>query len=204
MPRCIKAMIEEAPRIILLSYTECESRYLCDGVVLRLWAIVGGTLAVDFEDFGYSQRYNYSEKFDSNKSQWETWSGPRIADLDGGAETLRKFIKEQLPKKELQEKRVKILKDTFGWKITSRRFHDTDNRAYVVFHIDLNHFRCPTITADSASYGGRASENCIKFADEKWNKVYSVLQNAPYSLKCWHELTEEEFNQVVDTMKILK
>lgn len=46
----------------------CETTYIVDGIVLKLWAIIGGQLAVSFGDYSFVQHYNQCDKFAN------TWS----------------------------------------------------------------------------------------------------------------------------------
>lgn len=69
-------------QVMQVSTKACETMYsasICGNppVTVRLWAIVGGQIALDFEHFGFSQRYSVRDQFTRDK-----WNGFHYAHQD--------------------------------------------------------------------------------------------------------------------------
>jgi len=195
--------------IKLLSHTRCETFYEVDGVKLRLWAITGGTLAVDFADFGFTERYNYCEAFDAKKHpDWETtWEGPRIEHLEGGATTLIDFVRRNLPKKELRETRKNILNEKFGYELRSRRYHDLDNRAYFRAKVDLTSARVAGVSVESAYYWGQPDTIQFKYMAQEWIELHEWVKNLrgeQWKIHTLDELSEEQFEKYIELLEKAK
>jgi hypothetical protein len=198
--------------IELKEHTACESQYTDNvtGEKLRLWAIVGGTLAVAFANYEFTERLNYSEKFDSSKdSKWPTWEGPRLSDVEGGEARIQAWLEKSMALRAIRQDRFKQVSEIlhsvnpYRVELVSSRFHDFGNCTYVWYKLEFTSARVGIVRADSARYCGCAeSEEVKKWGNAKWQALTDFFRqfigNAP---SLWEELSEEVFGQVLDTLR---
>jgi len=197
-------------QVELLSHTSCESFYRVGDEKLRLWAIVGGTLAISFDDYTFQERKNYSEKFDSKLDlNWVKWEGPRTSDFDGGESTLIDFVERNVPLRALRHARKEIIRDILGLSneyynnIISSRFHDKENRTYMRCEFDLCDSISP-ITCESGCYWGRCERELHMWANDAWKRLANALNpifdNKRYTT--WEQLTDEKFDSLKEEFRV--
>ena len=192
----------------LKSMTRCESIYTVGEHELRLWAIVGGQLAVSFNDGSFQERKNQCPKYEYGKS-WE--AGPTVDDLEGGSDTLRDFVTRNVPKQNLRRLRIETLKsfiagiqpDLWGGKVKSRRFHDTDNNVYCYCEFGFPWY-VPPVTVISSAYAGRCDEAIDQWATKEWKELRDYV-NPMFDRRLgdtfpgcggWEDLGAEQFAKI--------
>lgn len=157
---------------------------------INLWAIVGGELAFAFctphlnLDSPFV-RLNYSEQHDSKKHpKYKEWNpvAPEHYEYDGltGEAAILKLVSDLVPAYTLQKIRENFVRDTFGYELKSRRFHDKENATYLRCSVGLNGYVSP-VTYLSKYYAGRCDDRAI-FTDSKWQEAAKVLNP-------WHDMT---------------
>ena len=199
--------------VTLLSHGCCDSYYQVGEEKLRLWAIVGGTLAVAFDDYSFQERYNHVDKFDTKLDpNWVKWEGPRASDLTDGEQTLVDFMTKNVPLRELRNSRIQEISQILGLteynnKISSQRFHDLDNRTYMYCHLEIRAY-VPVITATSGCYWGRCDDEIQKWASPTWKRLASFLKliwdkrENIYSTVTWEELSQFDYDCILNEFRI--
>ena len=127
------------------STSSCTTTYEISGVKVLLWIIVGGTPALSFEDHSFIERFpkveSWSNDFwdiDEEKYEHQTKEnvqGPTVDVLPDGADTLRDFIKRNLPLKQLRDERYSLL--PLQGRISSRKRMLKPERHFVEYSLAL-------------------------------------------------------------------
>jgi len=198
--------------INILYQDKCNIVYDVDGVVIRLWAIVGGQLAIAFDDYSFIERYNQCDKF---AHKWDQNDGPTVNYLKRdnkhknyknaieGIEIIKDFINRNNHKRILRKKRIETLLNRYKNKIKlnklqSRRYHDLNNKTYFRCEFNVINWYCTPVTVCGTQYSGRCDEIIDKWADQNWvalkNHINPLFDK---EFKMWEELTEDEFNIIV-------
>lgn len=195
----------------LVNHTACESmyRHVDTGEVIRLWAIVGGTLAVAFDNFEFTERLNYCEQFDSSKDAgWPTWEGPRLENVDGGETRIRAWFEKSVELRIIRRERYACIREAvkarseYHIRLKSRRFHDLDNRTYVWFELDLNSARVSPVTCSSKYYAGRCEGTIEKWGNQAWRTLAEFFNPLfDNGMPMWEDLTAEVFEQVLAVLR---
>lgn len=201
-------------KIQQLSSSACESIIRADGVTLRLWIVTGGTPALSIDDHSFSESYdNVVPKF-----RHEYWlndqhcyahqivqnpiQGPTVDDLPEGEETVRKYLEKTLPLQALRTKRKAVLKELFGLReLKSPRIHDEKERSYAHLKLDLTSWYRSSVLGESRYYVGRGyAAELAQQSTMAWKRLVELMndENLPDT---WEELTEDQFNEVVEALK---
>ena len=205
----------------LLKSNTCESIYTFNEEKFRLWAIVGGQLAIglgdDYCDFYGTTRLNYCEAFDDKKHpDWDTkWKGPRISDIEGGEAKAIKVVKNLIDHRDFMLFRQKQIYTILSksneiyddneknFILQSKRIHDPDNRTYLYCNLELGK-RSPVITVFGNRYGGRCENEIIKFAPKHWCDLMKSINPIfdKYLMKGdLSYLSQEDFNGILEACK---
>ena len=193
----------------LIKTSSCESIYEVDGVKLRLWVITGGEPAMSFEDYSFTKRYPIIDK------RWQAeWNGcyphqieqnpiqgPSFDILPKGIKSVKEYLEENIPLKELREKRFCSL--PIQTPICSKGFRDKENHTIVKFKINIQKRYISPLTAESNAYAGRCDDVIEKYAPEVFKKyvafVNPLFDNSGAS--CTLEtLTENQFQKLVSIL----
>jgi len=177
--------------IEIISQKNSYTHFSVNGVILKAWTIIGGTIAIAFDDFSFSERLGKKKGYiEKGLNQ-----NPEISDFDNGETTLYDFVSRNLPKKVLREKRYQELISLIGsTTIVSKRFHDKDNGCYFKCVLDFsqsNHI--PPVTVRSSVYSGRVEDTIKRYADIKWNVLNAVFSTTFDNGIRFEDLTESEF-----------
>jgi hypothetical protein len=178
--------------IEIVSQKDSYTTYSVNGVILKTWTIVGGRIAVSFDDWSFSERLGTKNGYiERGLNQC-----PELSDFNDGANTLLDFVSRNIPKKEIREKRHRALVAIIGGTVLkSRRFHDKDNGCYFYCELNLTYSHyIPSITVSSRVYGGRCEQTIKDFANIKWNVLNAVFSPLCDSSKKYEDLTDYEFN----------
>jgi len=170
-----------------------------------LWVIVGGTLAIDFEEFGYTMRFNNAERWIPGPN-WGWKTGPNfpiVEDLTHGADDVQAFLREQLSAKILREERIANLPyKTYK----SKRFHDTDNATYVyIEHAPFMKGYVTPLIAASRWYCGRGTDEIRRFGSEVhllMEEFYLAIE-AKYGHCPLERINPDEYDEYVRLMLLL-
>jgi hypothetical protein len=191
--------------ITQLLTSACETLYDVDGKVLRLWIIVGGTPAVAFTNYSFTQRYPVVEKW--SQKNWSdkdikyahqdksNIQGPTFDVLPNGEASLYEYLKETTPLKKLREQRRSEL--PYVCSIKSTRFHDKDNRCYFHCELRINDRGISPVTASSSCYAGRCEHEIQKYASQWWKdavNLFNPIFDKGHSN--YEELSEEDFQTI--------
>jgi len=193
----------------LIKTSSCESTYEVDGVKLRLWVITGGEPAMSFEDYSFSKRYPIIDK------RWQAkWNGryphqigqnpiqgPAFDILPKGIKSVKEYLEDNIPLKELREKRFFSL--PIQKSICSKGFKDKENHTIVKFKINLQKHYISPLIAQSNAYCGRCDDEIEKYAPEVFKK-YAAFANPLFDnsgASCMLEaLTENQFQTFVSIL----
>ena len=123
----------------------CKTVYEIKGVKVLLWIITGGEPALAFEDYSFTEHFppvasrgddswsNEDHKYNHQDSN--DMPGPTVAVLPNGAETLRDFVRRNLPIKQLRHSRFSML--PFSGRITSRKKKNKETKSFSNYNLDL-------------------------------------------------------------------
>lgn len=193
----------------------CDTIYDVDGVRLRLWIITGGTPAVAFENYGFTQRYPAVERW-SNK-HWKGHcydhqdparahlQGPTAAEvLPDGEDTLYQFVREYLPKLQLRMKRFEALPTR---NLKSRRFHDRDECLYFRASVEFRPHYIGCVILDSRFWTGRINDRDRPRMEaqgpnaQSWLALADTLDRYDTPHRAWEDLTEDQFQEIVAALE---
>jgi len=217
------------------STSSCSSTYHVysipgfEPVNILVYAIVGGTMALDFIDYGFCKRFHYSEKYDSKKNLEKGSTcfshqdpnfpvGPEIG-IDFDKETVEKWVLETIPKKLLRESRIaRIVEITGNENPSSRRFHNKEGRSYFHIRVDLHsHLVGKVFTSiagasiDSTYCIGRVTDKDMewKYINDFWrgiiNSMNALLDRTYRASEKFNfeDFTEEEFDAYLSLLKTI-
>ncbi len=199
--------------VTLLSHGNCDAYYRVGEEKLRLWAIVGGTLALAFDDYSFQQRYNQVDKFNSKiDPNWLAWGGPRSSDLTNGEQTLIDFVTKNVPLRDLRNARIQEILQILGLtqysrEIVSKRFHDKDNRTYMYCYLEIKDY-VPVVTVSSGCYWGRCDDEIQNCASSTWKRLASFLklifdkERDNFSTTMWENLSQFDYDCILNEFKI--
>ena len=195
-----------------VSTSACKTVYSVNGCTISLWIITGGTPAVDFDSYGFCQRYPKVARWSDD--QWQTglmkYRHQSLDDLQGptanevlpnGEKDLIEFVEEFGP---LREKRMQRYNGLPTHYLKSKRFHDLDNCCYfwVEFQPKANYIG--SVTLESRYYCGRCEDVLAKYGCRGWRHLAKLLSEVDGSLKGgWETLNDEQYNAIVQAMKAL-
>ena len=191
-------------KINQINTTSCTTTYIVNGIKLRLWIITGGTPALSFEDYDYTQRYKPVEKWSSkhynhgkyDHQEYNCIQGPTFDVLPNGIEDVKMFIKEHLPKKKLRDKRFDEL--PFRGELHSRRIHDKDNYCYSYCVLRLKRNSVNMVLVESKYYSSSEDELIYLFPN-KWVNLAKIMKK--YNNYKWEDLTEKQYNDICEAIK---
>ena len=185
---------------------------------LRLWIITGGTPALAFSDWSFTERYKSLKKWDNkhyNNSKYDHQEerypqGPTFEVLPNGLKDVQKFLDKYLDKRNLRTKRFKALPiqdlhrgqwgSMLDKQLKSKRFHDKVNRCYCHCTIDFRPNHISNVNVESSSYCGQDDE--LKHLFPKgWSELSATMMECSltrknFTFKNWEDLTEKQFETV--------
>lgn len=203
-------------KVKLIKTSSCESIYEVDGVCLRLWIIAGGTPAMSFDDYSFTKRYpiiderwqaewngHYPHQIGQNPVQ-----GPAFDVLPKGIKSVKEYLEENIPLKELREKRFYSL--PIQNYILSKGFRDKENQTIVKFRINIQKHYISPLTTESNVYSGRCDNVIEKYAPEVFKKYAAFVNqlsdasNNNGTLFSLESITEDQFQKLVSILSDIK
>lgn len=188
--------------------SSCSTNFSIGDVEFELWIITGGSPCLAFADYSFDERYPKVEMWSNehfhsgNISHYDHQDidhiqGPTITVLPNDLEDVKSFLRKYLPLRELRFKRIGGLPiKNF---IKSNTVLDKENSTRVHCELDLR--RISPVTFNSYAYCGRCSEKIILFSDW-WKKTLSIFDPLFSSSKNWEDLTEEQYQEIVEHLKL--
>ena len=196
----------------------CETTFEYEGQQLRLWIITGGTPAMSFADYSFTERYPVVEKWSDWHWGYDKYEhqiaghivGPMPKDvLPCGLETVKAFLAVNLPLKQLREQRIAAIDalqlPQHGLTMTQRGLCskprlDKANRVMVCFKVDLKRFR--PVVGESSCYGGRCEAEIERYANPWW-KRYAAFANPLFDsgIRTYEALSETQFQTMLTLLK---
>lgn len=175
-----------------ISHKNCATTYEVNGVKVYCWAIVGGQLAISFDDYSFSTRYHYCEERDSNLHNWKEWDGVHVDQI--GEQNLYNFVEKYVPLKILREQRKQLLGKMPK---RSKRLHDEEEHRYFHAEFDIGWGYLGRVSLEAVR-----EEDCCRgledgvFLPENWKKLADLVNN--HRLVHLEDMTEEEFQTLVE------
>jgi len=189
---------------------------------IRLWAIVGGQMALGKETAPFiQQRYNTNPKYADDKwvkaqSRYvhqnpDRIIGPRLADLQYGEVTLAQFMDHIHAQTDVYEARVTAIQNVTGIRyfIKSKRLHDKENHTFAHCTLELSNwgmYRFGKICIHSKLYCGRIDSFNQTFIPADWVKADEEIAKIEKESKdVWtlYEMTEPHFQRYLDVVRLL-
>lgn len=174
---------------------------------LRIWCIIGGTLAISFSDHFGSERYNYCAEGDfpyplpNDFVPYKWYAKPEH--FTNGAEDIYNYVRVWHPRRELQLLRSQAL----GGFVKSRRIHDSGNRVYGTVSIgekplpilrNRSSFRfLSPVTGDFPCWWGRVHGTELHLSmPDNWRELAKFADRDNTGTANWlWELSEDEFQE---------
>ena len=203
-----------------VSARACETVYDVDGVKIRLWIIVGGTPAIDFENYGFSKRFPDVEKWsdknwDKNICRYKhqiyhepkELQGPTFEVLPNGEQDILDFIKENLPKMELSLRRsmelidilkgknAKVKESGHGYNLVSKGKRDIEEHTVARVEWLIRDLFVSSLTIISIVYAGFVNEK-INLFSQWWNDLKNIINPIDNSVKYWCDISEEKYQEI--------
>jgi len=108
--------------IELLDLEKCQSLYLINNIRIRIWTIVGGTIATSLEDYSQQKRWN---KIPKDKTEWDSTKLEWINNQKAFEIWFNKALEEQ-------ERLKKV--PTYNY----RDVYKTENNTILIVKVELN------------------------------------------------------------------
>jgi hypothetical protein len=178
--------------VTTIEQKDSYTHFNVNGIILKTWTIVGGAIAVSFNDFSFSERLGNKKGYEDGKLN----QCPEISDFKNGVATLIDFVNRNLPKKQLREKRYKEILTIVPYTLKSKRFHDTENGCYFYCKLEFKDSYISPVTVTSACYAGRCDSTIDKFSNEKWialRNYFNPLFDTNVKIE---NLSEKKFNDM--------
>jgi len=208
-----------------ISTTNCSTvfsvKYKGREFPVRLWAIVGGQMALGLESTPYiSQRFNINPLYTSEK--WfvkeglykhqnpDQIVGPRLEDLYNAKGTLLEFMDYAYSTLATYEPRAQAIFGIVGdqAEIKSKRYRDRDNRVYGFLKMTLVYggsYRFSRILTETSAYSGSFNTE-FDFPFPDWGKANSEIEaikkenDNAYML---YQLTDAQFARYLGAIRLL-
>jgi hypothetical protein len=188
---------------------------------VRLWAIVGGQMALGLESTPYiSQRFNINPLYAKDawlreESRYKHQNpnrviGPRLEDLHNAEGTLLEFMDYVYSTLAIYEPRAQAIFNIVGdqAEIKSKRFRDKANRVYGFLKITLVYggsYRFSRILTETSAYSG-SFDTEFDFPFPDWGKANSEIEavkkenDNAYML---YQLTDAQFSRYLGAIRLL-
>lgn len=191
-----------------VSGTQCETVYSVNSINVRLWAIIGGTLALGLNDYRYSERFNYSEKHDSKKHNYLTWEPPTYNDLRGGVKTLTDFTNRASKIINKRKERVSIIREILGNKSVVFATVRNNDKERVTMSWCASEAYCAPVTGSITAYRcrnphsfGRLDSEISEVASPQWLKLQTIANLNFTKNRNWDEMTNAQFDLLLDCLR---
>lgn len=185
---------------------------------LRIWCIIGGTLAISYRDHFGTQRYNYCAKgdfpyplpHDYKSSGWY----PKPEDFTNGEDDIYNYVRVWHPRREIQMLRHKEI----GPGIRSKSIYDRGNQCYGYVEVGdtegwpkvgfepLGIVSLSPVVGSFEVWGGRikGNETNLEGLGEDWMTLARYAHNSPYLNKRLWELPDDVYETYKDYVNAVR